>query len=107
MGHPIWWLGWWLFGCGCGVGEVVDGGELEHFEFAAAAGGDDDSDIANLLANQCTANGRSGRDEALGDVRLFAGDELVGELFVLGGIEDDDAGAEGDLVTGNVREIDQ
>ena len=92
-----------LFGCfDC----VVNGGELEDFELAFAVGGDDGGDVADFLAEQRAADGRGGGDEALGDVGLFAGDELVGDLLVLGGVEDHDGGAEADLVAGDVVEVD-
>ena len=85
---------------------VVDGGQLQDLELALAVGGDDGGGVADLLAEQRAADGRGGGDEALGDVGLFAGDELVGDLLVLAGVEDDDRGAEADLVVRNVREVD-
>jgi hypothetical protein len=84
----------------------VDRGEFEDFEFALAVGRDYRCYIADLLAEESAADGRRGRDEALGDVRLFAGDELVGNLFVLGAVEDDDGRAEADAVARDVFEDD-
>ena len=84
----------------------MDGGELEDLEFALAVGGDDGGDVADLFAEQGAADGGGGRDEALGDIGLFAGDELVGELFFLGAVEDDDGGAIADFVAGDVIEVD-
>jgi hypothetical protein len=85
---------------------VVNGGELEDFEFALAVGGDDGGDVADFFAEQGAADGGGGGDEAFGDVGLFACDELVGELFVFSAVEDDDRGAEADLVVGDVVEVD-
>ncbi len=91
---------------GSGFDGVVDGGEFEDFEFALAVGGDDGGGVADLFAEEGAADGGGGGDEAFGDVGLFAGDEFVGELLVLGGVEDDDGGAEADFVAGDVVEVD-
>jgi len=84
----------------------VDGGEFENFEFAFAVGCDYGGGVADFFAQQGAADGGCGGDEALGDVGLFANDELVGDLFVLGGVEDDDGGAEADTVAWDVVEVD-
>ena len=84
----------------------MDGGKLEDFEFTFAVGGDYGGDVADLFAEEGAADGRGGGDEAPGDVGLFAGDELVGELLILGGVEDYDGGAEADLVARDVFEVD-
>jgi len=85
---------------------TMDGGEFEDFEFALAVGGDHGGGVADLFAEEGAADGAGGGDEALGDVGLFAGDELVGDLFVLGAVEDDDGGAVADAVAGDVVEVD-
>ena len=87
-------------------GGVVDGRELEHLQLAFSVRCHHCGDVAEFLADERAADGRGGRDEALGDVRLLAGDELVGELFVLGRVEDNDGGAEADLIAWDVREVD-
>jgi hypothetical protein len=85
---------------------VVDGGELEDFEFAHPVGSHHGGGVTDFFAEQGAADGGGGGDEALGDVGFFAGNELVGELLVLGGVEDDDGGAEADTVAGDVVEVD-
>ncbi len=85
---------------------VVNGGELEDLEFALAVGGDDGGGVTDLLAEKGAADGRGGGDKALGDVGLFAGDELVAEFLVFGGIEDHYRGAKADLIARDVFEVD-
>ena len=84
----------------------MNGGEFEDLELALAVRGNDRGDVADFFAEEGAADGRGGGDEALGDVGLFAGDELVGELLVLGGVEYYYGGAEADLVAGDVVEVD-
>src|SRR5208337_4305814 len=62
---------------------VVDGGQLQHLEFALASGCDHLADVSHLLAHQRAANGRTGRDQSLSHVRLFAGDQLVLDFLFL------------------------
>ncbi len=81
---------------------VVNRRELENLEFAPAVGGHNGGDVANLLADQAAADGRCGGDQALVHIGFLAGDQLIGDLFILGGIEDHDGGAEGDSVPGNI-----
>ncbi len=68
----------------------MNGGELEDLQLALAVGCDHCGGVANLFAEEGAAYWRSGGEQALGYVRFLAGDELVGELLVLGGVEDDD-----------------
>ena len=57
------------------------------------------------FAHQAAPDRRCGGDQALGDVRLLAGDEPVHNLFVLGGVVDNDGRAESSLVVRNVGQI--
>ncbi len=88
------------------IGAVVDGCELEHFEFALAVGGDHGGDVADFLADEAAADGRRGGDETLGDVGFFTGDELVGDVFTLGLVMHLYGGAEANLVAWDVFEVD-
>src|SRR5271165_3930447 len=67
---------------------VVDGGELENLQLPLAVGGHNGRNIPHLLADQSPADGRSCGDEALVHVGFLAGDQLIGNLFVLGRVED-------------------
>ncbi len=107
---------WSAGGCGCsadggharGLADlVVDGGELEDFEFPLTVWSHDNRDIACLFADEAAADGRSGRDETFGHIGLLAGDELVVDLLVLGRVKNGDAGAEGHTIMRDVGKVDQ
>ena len=83
----------------------MDGGELEDFELALAVGRDDRGYVADFFANEAATYGRRGGDEAVEDVGFFGHDELVGDLFVLGAVENDHCGPETYPVVRDVGEV--
>src|ERR1700722_10905185 len=68
---------------------IMDCGQFQNLEFAFAVGSDDSGDVATLLAYNSATDGRCCRNESLGHIRFFAGHKAVDDLFVLGGVKDD------------------
>src|ERR1051326_6257913 len=99
----------WEVGGGCEESgallliRIVDGGELDDFHFADTAGDLNFHRVADLLSEESLADGGSGGDEALGDVGLLAGDQLVLDLFVFCEIHDRDRGVEANAVARDAR----
>ena len=85
---------------------VVDGAELQDFQFALAVGADYDYFVADFLIQQGAADGRGGGNFSGGYVGLFAGHQLVFHFFVLGVVENLDRRAEADAVAGDVVDVD-
>src|ERR1700677_3419946 len=86
---------------------VVNGGQLENLQLPFAVWSHNRSDVSDLLTDQSPADGRRGGDQALVHVGFFAGDQLVGDLFVFGDVEDHYRGAKCNPVLGNIGQVDQ
>src|SRR6185436_1290509 len=56
--------------------------EAKHFEFPGSRRDLHFDSVADTFIQQASANWRSGRNQSLGDIGIFTGDELVGDLFV-------------------------
>src|SRR5580700_792155 len=91
----------------CGLGFVVDRHQLQNFQLAFAIRRDHGGHIADLLANNGFADGRGGGDQALADVRLFAGDELVLDFLIFRDVVDQHGRAEGGAVARDVGQVDE
>src|SRR5580700_8149693 len=86
-------------------GDIVDGNQLDNFHLADTIGNLHFHGIAHLLADQPAANWRSSGDASLGDVGVFAGDQAVSDLLILGEIQHRDRGAEAHAVARDARHI--
>ncbi len=84
----------------------VDGAELQDFQGALAIGRVHDGFVSDLLVKERATDGAGSRNFPSGDVRFFAGDELVFDLFFFGAVVDLDGRAESHAVVGNVVHID-
>src|ERR1700723_1686829 len=80
--------------------------QLEEFQLALAVGSANPRPVPRLLAEQRPADWRGRRDQPFSDVGLFAGHQLVLDLFVLAGIEDGHGRAEPGLIGWDVDEVD-
>jgi len=83
----------------------VDCDEFDDFEGFSAGRGRDLDFIADLAVEKSLANRRGCGDEAFFGVNFFAADELVLDLDVFVGIENENSGAVTGTIFGNVGEI--
>src|SRR5208337_809562 len=62
---------------------VVNGGQLQHLEFALARGSNHLTDVSHFFAHQRAADRRTGGDQSFCHVRLFASHQLILDFLFL------------------------
>src|ERR1039457_5074583 len=84
----------------------VDGGELADLQFFGSAGAHNLDLVTHFLVEQGAPDGRRGGDPAIGGIGLFAGHQVISELFVAFDVEHNHGGTEAHLVMPNLVHID-
>src|ERR671936_974006 len=89
---------------GCGL--VVDRSKTQYFQLAIAIRSDDDRGVPDFLIQQGPANRRSSRNFPGGHVRLFAGYDVVLDVFILSTVVNLDRRTQANLVLRDIVHVD-